>query len=156
MAITQVTDATAKYRTAITAADTADLAALVGTVFTRTTLPIPVVPVVGAPNVYVRAQTTNTADAIVLMLVALRATVNSATPAFTVVSIGQPLTLTSGGTGNPATGTAPQFMTPVSVNDAQGGAGASQGSGPVTHVAFMCVTAPTGGRAVDLYAWAAA
>jgi hypothetical protein len=149
MAFTVIDDPATIYRGPLTVADTADIATLTTAVFTRASNPIPVVPVVGRPNVYVRAATTNTADSIGVTPVALR---RDQFAGYTIVAVGSELTLTSGAFSD---GTL--FLSPAAVFDAMGARGSQlMGGGAVTHVAFLVTTAPTAARAVTLYAWASA
>jgi hypothetical protein len=147
MALTVVNNAASKYRSAVTAKDTADLATLMATVFTRAT-PIPVIPVVGGPNVAVRASFTNPGDTVGVTPIALRVDPSGVS----VLGVGSELTLGAGavaaqdGAGKTFSETA--ILSPLGA----GGAGNFAG-GPVTHLAFLCSTAPTGAAACDFYAW---
>ena len=148
MALTVVTNAAAKYRSGVTAQDTTDLGALVAAVFTRSVNPIPVIPVVGGPNVAVRAAFTNPTDTVGVTPVALRVGPDGVF----VLGVGSELTLSAGVVaaqdGASKTFSATSILSPLGA----GGSGNFAG-GPVTHLAFLCSTDPTAGATCDLYAW---
>lgn len=145
MTLTVKTDPTAPYRAGVAAQDTADLAALVASVFTRAS-PVPVISVAGAPNVAVSARLAAPGHTLGVTPVLLRLDPNGT---LTVLGVADEVTLEKGAV---ASGDGTKTYSRVEPLSALGSRGSAPGgSGPVTHVAFLCSTAPAG--AADLYAW---
>ena len=150
MALSVITNPSAKYRAGVTAQDTAALAALVASVFTTGASPIPVIPVVGGPNVAVRAAFTNTTDTIGVTPVALQVSLVGGAAGVFVLGIGSEITLAAGAVT--AQDVAGKTFSQTGILSPLGATGSGNfAGGPVTHLAFLVTTAPP--AAADLYAW---
>jgi len=143
-------DPSVVYRSGLTVADATSLPL---SVF-NTGTPIPVVPVKGTPNVYVEARCATAANEIGVTPVAIgKVQLPGQGTGYAVLAVGSEITLTVGALDDGAA--TPKFRSPAWVSDASGARGSNLlGGGPVEFVAFVVTTAPTGGDATDLYAWA--
>jgi hypothetical protein len=148
-----------KYRTAITAVDSATLNSATFTTTNQSAAPtvvapVPVLPATGTPNAFVEARLNSNADAIGVTPVALNISIGpNGVPVVTVLGLGLEVVL-SNTSPIAFTDGAGKFYTPAGIASTYG----SRGSGPfssgiVTHVAWLVTTAPA--ATADLYAWQA-